>query len=178
MGARFSASLTQGSGRTSLLWLRQSADVRRREAQPIVSGTVSLGRHGARDQPAIHRCAFLAVRLSSGQARHLCQLGPPYLTAGLFRVVVGGTQGFLWFQECTHQSRGLRRSACRPGGRGPGEPLQPDIVVLDITMPGLNGLEATHEVLRSAQKQRSLSLPCTNPKTSCARSSPPVHAVT
>jgi DNA-binding NarL/FixJ family response regulator len=56
--------------------------------------------------------------------------------------------------------------------------LQPDIAVLDIGMPLLNGVEATRRIRTSSPKPRSSSLPCINPTIWFAKSLKPEPTAT
>ena len=45
------------------------------------------------------------------------------------------------------------------------EQLRPDVAVLDLAMPELNGLEATRRIRRALPAPRSSSSPCTRPSS-------------
>jgi DNA-binding NarL/FixJ family response regulator len=54
--------------------------------------------------------------------------------------------------------------------------LRPDIVIVDIGMPGLNGLDATREILRQNEDQRVLILTVNNSEGIIRAASPWAHA--
>ena len=60
------------------------------------------------------------------------------------------------------------------------ERLHPDAIVLDITMPGLDGIEAARQLKRAAATRSSCFSPCIKTRTTCAprctRAGPPTSS--
>jgi len=61
------------------------------------------------------------------------------------------------------------RSAEKPeraGGRPDAEELKPDIIILDISMPDLNGVEAAKRIRKASAAVEILFYPCIIPSNS------------
>ena len=58
------------------------------------------------------------------------------------------------------------------------EQLQPDVVVMDVAMPELNGIEATRRLAASCRTRACWRSACTRIRSMCARSCAPARAAT
>ena len=76
------------------------------------------------------------------------------------------------------QEKGLEVVAEAENGRVAVElakKLIPDLVVMDIGMPELNGVEATRQITANGERQRSLPCRCILRRSSSAACSKPAH---
>ena len=56
------------------------------------------------------------------------------------------------------------------------EKLQPDVVVMDVAMPELNGIEATRRLAASRRAPACWRSACTRIRSTCAKSCAPARA--
>jgi two-component system cell cycle response regulator DivK len=108
-------------------------------------------RRRIQDKPRPHRLPGMAVR----EARTSARLSPVHRGAGLVLIVDDSMHTRdLYTEYLTFRGLGVVTAADAEVGVALAHTLKPDAIVMDLAMPGLNGITATHRLKQHPRTRR------------------------